>query len=562
MEGDWNNFPSETIIYESHFRMIVACFFTFLLSLASSQETPLIAKLRSNQPFQHNLLSDLHSPSLSKATSDIIGSVNDETGNLYVVGHIHLIDSNTPPDAVDNVPGDDLRSDNDDILLTCVTRNGSVSWSRRTGSALRDVATAIAIDLARNIYIAAYVEGIIGDYGSGAVVMKFDEQGRRLWVESYGSKRGRERLNALVVNADGSNLVAVGEASSSSALLSDVWEGGPGLSALAIIINTKTGSLTSVSHASTLPGSSALSASTAIIVVVNETETVFAAGSATVSENGRTNGAVFSFSLPDLKQVGGIIVESPRLESFTSISSSLNKYSVYVTGSTFLSDYEEHDALVTRLNTTDLGIGWSIRLGSIRFESIASIRNGAAEEYGREIRVDEFGSIHVLIESTSRMRAFEDVGSEPSNDIQSNKRIAIVSLTPHGTVFHVIQSRCSTDMTVMAFELMDDVILASGSIFNSTTMTTQSMLSGMERDNATFGKHGNEFRPDAVYEDEETSDALLETFKKRSPWIIIISLVGGVSILVVLGIVLITCIGRRIRERRLRISHDVERLYS
>lgn len=543
-------------------RMITACFFTLLLSLASSQETSLIAKLRSNQPFQYNLLRELHSPSLSKTTSDIIGSVNDGTGNLYVIGHIHLIDSNTPPDMVNNVPGDDLRSDNDDILLTRMTRNGSVSWSRRTGSALRDEATAIAIDLAKNVYIAAYVEGIIGDYGSGAVVMKFDEQGRRLWVESFGSKRGRERLNALVVNADGSNLVAVGEASSSSALLSDVWVGGPGLSALAITINTKTGSLKSVSHASTLPGSSALSASTATIVVVNETETVFAAGSATVSENGRTNGAVFSFSLPGLKQVGGVIIESPRLESFTSISSSLNEYSVYVTGSTFVSNYEEHDALVTRLNTTDLGIGWSIRLGSIRFESIASIRNGAAEEYGREVRVDEFGNIHVLVESTSRIRALDYVGWESANDIQSNKRVAIVSLMPNGTVFHAVQSRYSTDMTVMGFEIMDDVILTSGSIFNRTFMTTQSVLSGMERGNATNGKHGNEFRPDVVYDDEDTSDVLLETFKRQSPWIIIISLVAGVSILVVIGIVLITCIGRRIRERRLRILQDVGRLYS
>lgn len=529
---------------------ITFLFTALLLSLGSSQETPLLDKLNSAEPFQFNLLNQLHFPAYNKTSSTIVASVSDVAGSTYIVGHIHLTDSNTPPDRVINVPGDDLRSDNDDILVTCVNRNGSISWSRRTGSALQDEATAITIDSAANIYIAAYVEGTIGDYGSGAVVMKFDALGSRLWIESYGSKRGRERLNGIVVTRDGRSLVAVGEASSSSTLLADIWEGGPGLSAFVITISTNAGSLKRAGHASTLAGSSALSASSATIAVVNGTETVFAAGYATVSETGRTNGAVFSFSFPDLKQLGGVIIESSRRESLTSIASSLNEFSVYVTGSTFVSGYEEHDALVIRLNTTDLGVGWSLRLGSIRFQSIASIQNGAAEEYGRDVKVDKFGNIHVLIESTSQLRVSDDVGSVPLDDNQSNKRAAIVSLTPSGSVFDVIQSRYSIDMSAMAFEIMEDIILASGTIFNVTSGTTQSVLSGEKRRNSTNEKHGDEFRPETIYEGEDNPDTLLETLGRRSLWIIVISVVAVVSILVVTGVVLVTCIGQRIGGRR------------
>lgn len=43
-----------------------------------------------------------------------------------MAGHINLMDSNTPPDKVLNVPGVDMRSDNENISFTRVSRNASI----------------------------------------------------------------------------------------------------------------------------------------------------------------------------------------------------------------------------------------------------------------------------------------------------------------------------------------------------------------------------------------------------------------------------------------------------
>lgn len=507
-------------------------------------------KFDSSPPFHLNFLDQLHFPTYNSTLSKAIDTVHDAAGNIYILGLIHLINTNTPPFDVTNVSGDDLRSDNDDILLTCVTQNGSIAWSRRTGSPLRDEAGAITMDTLGNIYISAYVLGTIGDNGSGSVVMKFDSTGRRLWVEAYGSRIGRERLHALVVTNDGKQIIAVGEASEDSALLSDVWNGGPGISAFILSIDTRTGSLKAAGHASAISGTSASSASSVTLATLNQNETVIAAGYAIVSETGRTNGALFSFSLPYLKQTGGVFVESSRHESFTAIAASLNGYSAYVTGTTFISEYEEHDVIVARLNTIDLSVGWSVLLGSIRFLSIASIRNGAAEEYGCDISVDMFGNIHVLVESTSRMHAFDTIGSNSDLDDLTNKRPAIVTLAPNGSVVLVTQSQYTRDVFVKSLEVMDEVMMVAGSTFNETTATIFSVFCGMKRNNETTRSHGNEFQP-GVDGGEPKENPFAETIRTMSFWFIIVCVIAGISILVVVCIIITTCVIRRFRQNRI-----------
>lgn len=502
----------------------------FLMILISSEAIRLVSATFATEellspPLSHNFLSGIHG---DDTLTEAVCVVSDSKDGFYVVGNI-LSGAQGLPILITDVPDDTFGGS--DIFAARIAGNGSISWIRRTGTSREDWATNVVVDANGFLYVVGHVTGRLNDGGSGAVVLKFDSNGKRLWAQAYGSVAGRERLHAIAISANSSYAVLAGVAGPKSKLIQSLWPAGSDQSALILRIDLADGTLRGVGIASGLAGALSSTTESVVLRVINGSEKAFLCGSVAIDSTGRRNAALFKFTLPELYQDAAAYVESPRTEQFVGVATSVNEHSLYCAGTTTVSVYEETDARVTRFNTSDFQNGWTTTIGSIRFSSTSSIRYGTATEYGRDIAVDKMGNIYVLVQSTSRLAVFQESANQSvveDEDTLRNMRSAIVILSPNGSVIGAIQSQMADEVTILSMELADPVVVVVGYVHNTELQTTQAIMNAAKIDESTRRSEGLEFVPPETDISANGGNEETEPVYGLPTWIFLVVTIGGI----------------------------------
>ena len=125
----------------------------------------------------------------------------DDEGNVYLAGYTES-ESQIAFNGHDNSYAGGL-----DAFLVKFDENGTREWATYYGSTQKDVANAIAVDPAGEVYMAGYTEssniasgGFDNVYAgnSDAFMVKFTPDGTRLWATYYGSN-GIDQAHSLAV---------------------------------------------------------------------------------------------------------------------------------------------------------------------------------------------------------------------------------------------------------------------------------------------------------------------------------------------------------------------------
>lgn len=112
-------------------------------------------------------------------TDNAAGVATDAAGNVYLTGYTFgSLDGN-------NSAGDA------DAFLVKYDRDGVKQWTKQFGSVEQDIATAIAVDGAGDLYVVGRTVGALDGApnagGLDAFVAKFDDAGGLLWTRQFGS---------------------------------------------------------------------------------------------------------------------------------------------------------------------------------------------------------------------------------------------------------------------------------------------------------------------------------------------------------------------------------------
>jgi hypothetical protein len=123
----------------------------------------------------------------------------DESGNVYVAGSSEA-SWGTPVNAFSG--GMSLVSD---AFVAKLDQNGVLIWNTFMGSANRDYATGIAVDVNGNVYVTGASDGTWG--GTDAFIVKLDVNGVRKWYRFLGAA-GVDRGVDLTIDGDSNIYVA------------------------------------------------------------------------------------------------------------------------------------------------------------------------------------------------------------------------------------------------------------------------------------------------------------------------------------------------------------------
>jgi len=99
----------------------------------------------------------------------------------------------------------------DDVFVMKVDEAGHVIWTEQFGTLTSDRATAVVVDLARNVYAAGYTAGTLeGKTSQGmwdAFLCKLDPAGKKTWLVQLGSP-GQDVVHALSLDGRGNTFLA------------------------------------------------------------------------------------------------------------------------------------------------------------------------------------------------------------------------------------------------------------------------------------------------------------------------------------------------------------------
>ncbi|MEM8584827.1 MAG: SBBP repeat-containing protein [Bacteroidota bacterium] len=140
--------------------------------------------------------------------------VTDNAGNAYAVGRTKSFNHVASPDAFQTEIAGDI-----DAFIYKIDPDGQRVWSTYFGGSRVDLGTAVATDLAQNVYLAGWTAsetnfstgGQQASYGGGQADMfiaKFRPDGQRDWCTYFGGVNN-DFANDLAYNPDGS-LIIVG----------------------------------------------------------------------------------------------------------------------------------------------------------------------------------------------------------------------------------------------------------------------------------------------------------------------------------------------------------------
>ncbi len=135
----------------------------------------------------------------SDSHDQVRGVVTDTAGNVYITGS-----------TLGNMD-DQVNAGGNDIFLTKYSPAGERLWTRFAGTNRTDVANALAVDSADNIYIAGYSRGDLNgetnnNFTKDVAVIKYDATGARLWTRLLGT--GSDDF-ASAITIDGSDNIYV-----------------------------------------------------------------------------------------------------------------------------------------------------------------------------------------------------------------------------------------------------------------------------------------------------------------------------------------------------------------
>lgn len=127
----------------------------------------------------------------------------DGAGNIYVTGYVAGSGS---------LPGQ-TSSGSSDAFVRKYDPSGTELWTRQFGSTRSDLAYAVAVDGAGNIYVAGWAmdflpgQGYREGSGFGAFLRKYDPSGTELWTRQFGSTI-EDAAKALGIDGIGNIYVA------------------------------------------------------------------------------------------------------------------------------------------------------------------------------------------------------------------------------------------------------------------------------------------------------------------------------------------------------------------
>ena len=131
---------------------------------------------------------------ISQSTVQANGVAVDGTG-VYVAGYVDCCGASL----VQGQP-----SGGTDAFVRKYDLDGKELWTRQFGSIDIDRAAAIAVDIT-GVYVAGTTQGALaGPQGQmDFFVVKFDADGKTIWVKQYGEASSNEELNAIAVGPSG-----------------------------------------------------------------------------------------------------------------------------------------------------------------------------------------------------------------------------------------------------------------------------------------------------------------------------------------------------------------------
>jgi gliding motility-associated-like protein len=155
--------------------------------------------------------------------------VTDYNGNVFITGHAHT--ANFPVKNAGTYFDDKLGGDSDGFILK-FDNAGNLLWSTYYGGSGSEESASIACDKKGNIYITGYTlsynfpvqsaNTYFDDLPNGswdAFILKFDNNGNRLWATLYGGS-GVEICGSIAVDQN-DNLLVLGSTESSNFPLMD-----------------------------------------------------------------------------------------------------------------------------------------------------------------------------------------------------------------------------------------------------------------------------------------------------------------------------------------------------
>jgi hypothetical protein len=140
----------------------------------------------------------------SNRSESLSGIVVDASGNIFVTG---MTTGLLAPEG---------RGSNYDIFLVRLDADGKQIWLRQLGASKHDIATSVAVDSQKNIYVVgetynALEEGVALGGISDVVFAKLDFEGKQLWIKQFGSSKNDSAKSVVVDSRD--NVYIAGETS-------------------------------------------------------------------------------------------------------------------------------------------------------------------------------------------------------------------------------------------------------------------------------------------------------------------------------------------------------------
>lgn len=394
-----------------------------------------------------------------------------------------------------------------------------------------------------NIYMAATIGRDIGDVAAGAALFKYDGSGTRIWVKEFGSRMAGDSLNGIAVNHDSSEIIISGTIGAQSTLHTDNTR----LDVSAVVIlraSAKNGEIIGMAVGELFDSSVGVVGNALTVKIVNGTGKCFVAGTSQVkSPRGSTihNAAVYSFSYPDLELLAKKQVLSQTEDAFVGVETSINNYSLFAVGIADVSKYSELDGRVVRFNASNLAIGWNKSIETTTFPDQASIETGMVSEAARDVAVDEYGNVYVLIEASG------PIGSEEAQETLKNKRPALIVYAPNGTEVHKVQSKATEPTSAQSLLLHNGTALVGGWTLDPMTEMKKVFVAGVALPPEAYRSHGSEYQPaKTTSESDGSADA---PGKETSSKVGIIGGAAGGAVVLLVAIAAGIAVAMRSRNR-------------
>lgn len=454
---------------------------------AGNTSSNIFDKLNGTKDFNTSLLPDL-------TTNDSISRITDlalcPDGSIFFGGVIEALDADSNVQSLtQDEPGDRLGAR--DMFLGKLSANGSIAWTKRFGSRGADDLRALTVDAKHNVYVGGSIGRAMGDQDSGGILMKYSTNGTRDWIRNLGDGTAGDTIDALEMNDDSSEVIVAGTIESQSNLHTDDTR--VGVSAVMVVrVASKDGTRRRIGVGKLFDNETGVVGAGLTVDIMNGSGSCFVVGS-TRAISGATkmyNSAIYSFKYPALSGISKREMLTQTEDVLGKSALSNNRQSVYAVGTNYVSMYAEVDISVKRFEANGLKEGWSATIGSKPFTSQASVEEGGASEYGRDVGVDKFGNMYVLGEASGAMQ------NTSIQEMLNNKRVVLLVYAPDGSRVYTVQSELTEATGGMRMIVKDGKVVVGGWVLDQESLTERIWLSGVEIPQEVYRQNGEEIEVD------------------------------------------------------------------